>query len=308
MTVPVPPPPSDPHAVWYYPRGQRTLVRETVLGDGLMRWAYQDARQPWWKRLIFHSYLPSKVMGWWCDSCWSRGRITRTIAALDMNPGEFRDPVASFASFNAFFTRHLRPEARPIAADPAELASPADARVLVFPRLPGGRVLPVKGAPWSAAELLGRPAPEYDDGLAMILRLCPADYHRFHYPCAGRLGERRVIPGLLHSVNPMALAKGIDIFPRNHRTVTLLESAEWGRVAIVAVGAFGVGRIVTTHHGDTCAKGEEMGYFAFGGSTLVLLLEPRRAAWSADLVAASAEGYEVLLKMGEPIARLVSRA
>jgi phosphatidylserine decarboxylase len=298
--VPVP----DTHAVWYYPRGHQTLQQETVLGDGLLRWAYQDASLPWYKCAMFHNALISQLMGWWCNSRLSRGKIMPTITKLAMDPTEFRDPVDSFTTFNAFFTRHLRPEARPCDPSPTTLASPADARVLVFPRLSAGQAMPVKGAPWTAAALLDRPAPEYEDGMAMILRLCPADYHRFHYPCAGRITERRAIPGYLHSVNPMALATGLNIFPRNYRTVTMVEHPQWGRIALVAVGAFGVGSIVATHQDDHCDKLTEMGYFAFGGSTLIMLLQGGRATWSEDLVAASAEGFETLVKMGQSIALL----
>ena len=287
--------------ILYYPRGSDELCREPVFGEGFIRWAYQDARVGPLGRLLFHTPWPSRLLGAWYRSRWSRRQIPGAIAQLHIRTAEFADPVAAFRSFNDFFIRRLRPDARPFSTDPRDVVSPADARVLVYPRLDGGTLLPVKGAPFTVAALLGRPAPQFDGGAALVCRLCPADYHRFHYPCAGIVTDAWDLPGRYHSVNPIAVARGLDIFPVNLRRVTLLDGRA-GPVAYVEVGAFGVGSIIHTHAGGGFSKMTEKGYFQFGGSSLVLVFAPGRLNFAADLLAHSAAGYETLLKVGDTVA------
>ena len=279
---------------------------EVVMGEKYIRWAYQDARSGWLSRLLFGSHAVSRMMGLYYDSPLSRARIAPTIRDLGIDESEFLEPTDSFGSFNAFFVRHLKPEARPWSRDPRDVVSPADGRVLVFPAMDDGTFAPVKGYPFSLRALLPGLAERFVGGALAIVRLCPADYHRYHYPVAGRIVARRDIPGALHSVNPIALGSGADVFGANARSVTLIETPAAGTVAFVEVGAFGVGSIVQTHAGAQAAKMEEKGYFKFGGSTVVLVFEPGRIAFSPDLVAHSAEGLETLVKVGETIATVTA--
>jgi phosphatidylserine decarboxylase len=289
--------------IYYYDRATGERCRETIYGERFVRWAYQDATARGLRGWLLRSALPSRVLGAYFASRLSRGRVRAAIAQLAIDTTEFRDPVASYRSFHQFFVRHLKPEARPFSPDPAVLASPADGRTIAYPCVDGDTAIPVKGARFRVADLLGRETPSFAGGAVVVVRLCPADYHRFHFPCAGQVAAQWDIPGLYHSVNPLALALGINVFPTNRRACCLLETERFGMVAYVEVGAFGVGSIVQTYQGPQVAKMQEKGYFTFGGSTVVLAFQAGRVELAPDLVQHSAEGYETLLKVGQELGR-----
>lgn len=278
---------------------------ETVLGEKWLRWAYQDSRSTLLERILFRSTVVSKLMGMWYDSPLSRGKIDPVIEELSIDAGEFAHPKESFRSFNEFFIRELRPDARPFSTEPRLIVSPADGRVLVFPVLAGNTFAPVKGHPFDIRKALPGRADRYTDGALAIVRLCPADYHRYHFPCTGDIAEYRCIAGALHSVNPIALACGPDVFGHNKRCYTLIDTKYAGTVCFMEVGAFGVGGIVNTRCSGHVEKMDEKGYFKFGGSTIVLVFEPGRIRFCEDLVANSATGRETLVKAGQPLANAV---
>ena len=294
-------------------RDRRTgeLVREKVLGDALLRLAYSRPCRWASEWILFRNYLASRLLGWYADRRCSRRRIRPTIDSLGIDETEFLRPVAEFRTFNEFFTRRLRPEVRPASPEPAELCCPADCRLLVHPRLPQGRCVPVKGRPFAVADLLGprgkAAADHFAGGALAVCRLCPADYHRYHYPAEGTTLDAWEIDGRLHSVNPLALALNLPIFDQNHRFVSLLALARFGEVAFVEVGAFGVGGIVQSHRGAAFSRLEEKGFFRFGGSTVVLVFRPGTVAFAEDLVASSARGVETVVRCGETIGHCASR-
>jgi phosphatidylserine decarboxylase len=279
---------------------------EAVLGEKWIRWAYQDARAGVLERVLFRSPWVSKLMGKWYDSALSRGKIDAVIAELAIDVDAFVQPSGGYRSFNAFFTRRLKPDARPFSRDPGVLVSPADGRVLVFPALDDAKFVPVKGHPFDLRKMLPDHADRFCDGALAIIRLCPSDYHRYHFPCAGNIIEYRRIAGTLHSVNPIALASGPDVFGANKRSYTLIDTGCAGTMCFVEIGAFGVGGIVNTRCAGRVAKMEEKGLFKFGGSTIVLVFEPGRIRFSTDLVANSAAGRETLVKVGQPLATAVA--
>jgi phosphatidylserine decarboxylase len=290
-----------------FDRRRGECFRETVLGDGLMRLAYSVPLRGVSQWLLFRRALWSRLLGWYADCGCSRGRIRKAIAQLGLDEGEFRDPVSSFGCFNEFFFRRLRVGARPYDPAPERLSSPADCRLLVFPRLDGATCVPVKGREFTVSALLGpgreAAAAEFAGGALIVCRLCPADYHRYHYPAAGREAMDWVIPGALNSVNPLALELGLNVFAENRRQVTLLDLERHGRCAFVEVGAFGVAGIVQTHARGAFAKMAEKGYFKFGGSTLVLVFQAGAVSFDADLCQHSVAGTEVLIRCGETIGR-----
>ncbi|MFW8634578.1 archaetidylserine decarboxylase [Cribrihabitans pelagius] len=276
---------------------------EAVLGEKWIRWAYQTAGAKPIEKLLFRSALISRLMGAWFDSGLSKGKIAKVVEELKIDMSEAAAPAKSFKSFNDFFIRRLKPEVRPFSTDPQDIVSPADGRVLVFPQLDEDTFVPVKGHPMSVRTMLPGIAERFFGGALAIVRLCPADYHRYHFPAAGRITAAEDIGGALHSVNPIALGAGPDVFGENKRSWTLIESDACGAYAFVEVGAFGVGSIVNTRTEGTVAKMEEKGYFKFGGSTVVVVFEPGRVQFSEDLAANSAKGRETLVKLGQPLAR-----
>jgi len=291
--------------VRFYDRATGEVRREVVYAEGGVRWLYQTRLG----RILGHvlsARLPSVLYGAWLDSRFSRGKIRGFAAALSIDLDEASRAVDEYPSFNAFFARALKPGRRTISADPAVLASPADGRVWGRALDQAGMTLPIKGVPFTVARLLDDAglAARYRGGTAIVVRLCPADYHRFHFPDGGIPGPARRVGGRLHSVNPMALASGLEIFDRNAREVTQLESDGFGTIAYVEVGAMFVGRIVQTFRPhERVARGDEKGYFTFGASTVVLVLEPGRLVLDADIADATARGLETRLALGDSLGR-----
>ena len=278
---------------------------EPVLGEKWIRWAYQDAKSGILERILFRSACISKLMGKWYDSSFSKGKIDAVIEELAIDVDEFAQPKQSYRSFNEFFTRQLKPDARPFNTAPELIVSPADGRALVFPALDENTFAPVKGYPFDIRKMLCGHADRFTNGALAIVRLCPADYHRYHFPCAGDITEYRCIAGALHSVNPIALGSGPDVFGDNKRSYTLIDTEYAGTICFMEIGAFGVGGIVNARCSGHVEKMDEKGYFKFGGSSIVLLFEPGRIRFCQDLVANSESLRETLVKVGQPLATAI---
>lgn len=286
-------------------RATGETFEEAVLGEKWIRWAYQSASARPVEKLLFRSALVSCLMGAWFDSRLSRAKIAKVVEELNIDMSEAAQPQDSFTCFNDFFIRHLKPEVRPYSDDPRDIVSPADGRVLVFPELAEDVFVPVKGHPMSVRSMLPGIAERFIGGALAIVRLCPADYHRYHFPADGRITDARDIDGALHSVNPIALGAGPDVFGENKRSWTLIETDTIGSYCFVEVGAFGVGSIINTRTSGAVRKMEEKGYFKFGGSTVVVVFEPGKVRFAEDLVENSAKGRETLIKLGQPLATAI---
>ena len=234
--------------------------------------------------------------------------IPRFIRYHQLPVHEIAEPLTCFRNFNEFFYRKLKLEYRPIAGDEQVLVSPADCRINVFASVDDATRLWIKGLNFSIANLLkdADEAAFFARSALVLCRLAPQDYHRFHSPVAGKFLRHYHIPGTYYTVNPMAVRQKVDVFTENARAVMIVESGLLGRVAIVAVGAMMVGSIViTATANEELARGSELGYFAFGGSTLVVLFErTANVEWDADLLANSNDHLETLIQMGDSIGRI----
>ena len=217
--------------------------------------------------------------------------------AIDMSQFEAEE----YGSYNDFFSRRIRPEARPVDLDPKHLISPADSKLTALPITETGRFT-LKHTEYTVGSLLKNPtlAAAYVGGWALVFRLTVDDYHRYCYAFDAEKGETVPIPGKLHTVNPIAN----DFFPiykENAREYTILRTKEVGEVVAMEVGALLVGKIVN-HHGEaTVTRGQEKGYFQFGGSTVVLLLKKDTAVLDSDILENSENGIETVVKFGEKI-------
>ncbi len=289
------------NTVLFCKRGDKKLHKEVVLGGDLITWAYLGPLDFIMTPLISRSAILSKLLGLYMDSPLSRQRIRKVIDHLDINESEFLDRVDDYKSFNDFFIRKLKPQSRQWNTNPNVFISPADCRLLVYPTLANDKVIPVKGIDFSVNALLMREASEFHNGAAAVFRLNPSDYHRFHFPCDGEILDSKHISGTFHSVNPVVLGAGIEVFTRNKRCCTTLFNKLFGKISFIEVGAFGVGEIVKTYSGRRVLKMQEKGYFKFGGSSIVLLFEKDKIQFSADLIENSHNGYETLVKVGETI-------
>ncbi|MBQ6000343.1 MAG: phosphatidylserine decarboxylase [Clostridia bacterium] len=209
-----------------------------------------------------------------------------------------------FRSFNDFFTRELREGARTIPQEKELLISPCDAHLSIFP-IDREAGFQIKNSVYTVAELLGgdeRLAEQYLGGTCCIFRLTPREYHRYCYIDDGVKEGNRRINGVLHTVHPIAGSR-YRVYATNSREFSVLETNCFGRVVQMEVGAMLVGKIRNYHESYAFRRGEEKGRFEFGGSTIVLLFEEGRVRFDKRLLEASARGFEVLVKMGEPIGR-----
>lgn len=287
----------------YYDRLTKKEQNEKVYGLGGIAFLYGGSvfarlllpvigKFPWF----------SQLFGWLQKRPASRKKIEPFIRKYQMDPSEFQDSIDSFGSFNDFFIRRLKAEARPIASGDDVVVLPADARYLVYPHIEEADGFVVKGKKFSLETLLqnSAQASKYAHGSLVIARLCPTDYHRFHFPCACLPGSVRLINGPLYSVNPIALKYNLSILAENKRVITELKTERFGTILFIEVGATNVGTVVQTYKpNQKVQKGEEKGYFAFGGSTILLLFEPGSVSFDQDLVDASSQHLEVRALMGQ---------
>lgn len=294
----------------YFNRYTGRIEREPVYGERWLRWTYETApgRFALWavvKRAWFSRRYGKKMA-----SPRSAGRIAPFIEQYGVDPGEFLVPADSFRSFNEFFIRRLRPTARPICADEDAVVFPADARHLGFADVGATGSFYAKGQWLDLPGLLRDKdlARRFERAAIVISRLCPLDYHRFHFPCAGRAGEARLINGPLFSVNPIALRRSLEALSENKRVITLLESPQVGQVAFIEIGATCVGSIVHTSFPGPVRRGDEKGYFQFGGSCVITLFEPQRVQLAADLLEHSAAGRELYARMGDRMGTVANAA
>ncbi|CAG8452345.1 7063_t:CDS:10 [Paraglomus brasilianum] len=220
-----------------------------------------------------------------------------------LNVDEILDPLNSFKNFNEFFYRKLKPGARKLDSpnNPRVLVSPADCRMMAFPTIDEATNIWIKGQNFSIETLLGDAvaAQTFTGGSLGIFRLAPQDYHRFHIPVNGILSEPKPIAGAYYTVNPMAIRSELDVYGENKRTISYINSQQFGNVAFVAIGAMMVGSIILTSKPRSEVKRfDEHGYFAFGGSTVILLFQKGKMKWDVDILANSEQALETLVRVG----------
>lgn len=275
--------------VSYEDNGQDRFLR-SVYGSCLGRVLLQPLIQPG----------VSKAAGALLDSKLSKCLIKPFIKRnrLDMSAYVQRQ----YHSYNDFFTREIKPEARMIDYDENHLISPSDGKVSVYDLAEQG-CFTVKQTTYRVASLLRdkRLAARYRNGYAVVIRLTVDNYHRYCYPASGQKGVGREIHGVLHTVNPAACG-AVPVYKENCREYCLLKTARFGAVLQMEVGAMMVGRICNYHDSGPVEKGAEKGRFEFGGSTIILLLERDRVAIRKPLLANTNRGFETLINMGEWIA------
>ncbi|CAA3030919.1 phosphatidylserine decarboxylase proenzyme 3-like [Olea europaea subsp. europaea] len=221
-----------------------------------------------------------------------------------INLSEVKCPLENFKTFNEFFIRELKPGARPIACmerDDVAICA-ADSRLMAFKTTTDCLRFWIKGRKFSVQGLLGAEvcSSSFVDGTLVIFRLAPQDYHRFHFPVSGTIEKFVEIPGCLYTVNPIAVnSKYCNVFTENKRVIALISTADFGKVAFVAIGATMVGSITFSRkEGDHVKKGDEFGYFSFGGSTVICVFEKDTIKIDNDLLENSARSLETLVSVG----------
>ena len=288
--------------IHFYHRYKQKVEEERVFGEGWLRLAYENPGGRFFVWLFARRAFFSKWYGYKMNKRVSALRILPFISQYDIDVDEFAKSAFDYKTFNEFFYRALKPEVRPIAPGDNVAVFPADGRHLAFPDIQAAAGFYVKGAKFSFAELLGDDAVagKFAGGAMLISRLCPVDYHRFHFPVSGIPGEPRVINGWLYSVSPVALRRRLRYLLENKRVVTLIDSPEFGLVGVIEVGATNVGSIQQSFvPGRPVRKGEEKGLFAFGGSCVITIFQYGRIRFDEDIVAQSREHLETYARMGD---------
>ncbi len=273
---------------------------EQVYGESFLKWAYGNPLG----KIALHTFVKRPAFSRWygkrADDPSSRRKIAPFIADYGLDTSEFADDPSSYRTFNEFFYRKLKPDARPIASSDAVF--PADGRHLGFPDIDQIDGFFVKGQSFDIHALISDPAlsSRYVGGTLVLSRLCPVDYHRFHFPVSGIPGETRLINGPLFSVSPIALRRNLAYLWQNKRTVTPILTETFGTVLMMEIGATCVGSIHQTYQPNTpTQKGAEKGYFAFGGSSTITIFEPGKIKLADDLLENSARQIETYARMGD---------
>ena len=292
--------------IQFFNRSKGTVETECVYGENWLKLIYDN---PFGKLLLWAAVKKawfSRWYGWRMSQPASKARIRPFIRKYKLNEEEFDSDPEGFRSFNEFFSRKLKPDARPIEQENAVAVFPADGRHLGVQDLSANLGFYVKGQKFDlpklfqSEELAGR----FRKGSLIISRLCPVDYHRFHAPVSGKISEARLINGSLFSVNPIALRKRLSVFWENKRYLCMIDSDYHGKVAQFIVGATCVGSATFTFsQNQRVNKGEELGYFSFGGSSVLTLFEKDRLRISEDVQQHSQANIETYAKMGEEMGR-----
>ncbi|KGN00865.1 phosphatidylserine decarboxylase [Clostridium novyi A str. 4570] len=285
-------------------RKEKIYDIEKVAGDNYLKWIYSSPVGLNFLELMVKKKFFSKLYGKYCDSKHSAKKVSKFIDDFNINEKEFTLKKSDFKSFNDFFYRKLNNDARPIINDENILISPADGRLFAYENIDIHNLIQVKGLTYSLDELLKNTelAEKYIGGTCLLFRLAPVDYHRFHFIDDGVCEEAVKISGSYYSVNPIALEKVPKLFCENKREYSIFHSKHFGDVLYVDVGATCVGSIIQTYTpNEDVIKGDEKGYFKFGGSTIILFFEKDKIIVDKDIIEQTQKGFECKVLMGEKI-------
>ena len=244
----------------------------------------------------------SWLAGFFLDSRFSSAFVLRFAERNDIDIFDFES--RKYYSFNDFFVRRIKPGRRRVDPDKNVVISPSDGKISAY-RINSTSEFSVKNSTYTVGSLLrdSKLAERYNGGTAVVVRLSPDDYHRYCYCANGEKSRNRSIEGFLHTVNPIA-NKYLPVFKENSREYCLIRTERFGDIIQMEVGAMLVGKISNLHpYGRRIVrKGEEKGYFEFGGSTIILLFEKYKVTVDEDLLVNTQEGFETKVLQGERIA------
>jgi len=277
---------------------------EKVAGGKLLDVLYSTKAGNVGLELLVKRKIYSAMTGFFCNTRLSKWSIQKFAKNFSIDMKECINSLEEFSSFNDFFARKLKTTARNFNYQKDSLLSPGDGRLQAWKDIDYKNIIQIKGMSYSLSELLQNEAlaKEYQDGTYLILRLCPVDYHRFHFFDSGVCGEPKKVKGEYYSVNPVALRKIPEVFCRNKREYSIFKTDNFGEVLYVEVGATSVGSIIQTF--EPCSRiqrGEEKGYFKFGGSTVLLFFKKNKVIIDMDIIEQTNAGFETKVLAGEAI-------
>lgn len=285
----------------YIDKDGRITIEDSTQ-DKLLKWMYTHHLGRGLLKLLVRPCI-SKVGGWLldrkCSTCLIGPFVTKNHIDLSCYKKQ------KYTSYNDFFTRQIKPQCRPLEGDGQTLVSPCDGKLSVYPIVHGKGEksrFQIKNTTYTIQSLLRseKLAKHYDGGWACVFRLTVDDYHRYCYIDDGKKSKNFHIPGVFHTVNPVA-NDVLPIYKENTREFSLLKSRHFKTVLMMEVGALMVGRIQNYHGACEIKRGQEKGRFEFGGSTVILLFEKDAVRIDDRLQQNTQRGYETIVKMGERI-------
>lgn len=306
---------SNPNDIKYFNRSKNKLEIEKVYGGAAIDFLYDNALGKILSPLVTNRYI-SKAYGLMQDLKTSQMKVPKFIENFNIKMDEYlagsvknNDKSLSYKNFNEFFIRRFVDGARTFTDQSDKMGAFAEARYFGYEKVVDELRVPVKGKFLRAKDILDN--SEYGEifknGPMLIARLCPVDYHRYHYPDSGSTKDSYLIQGKFHSVNPLALKVKSNIFIANERRVSILETKNFGKLAYVEVGAACVGKIVQSFdESTTFSKGDEKGYFLFGGSTVVVIGEEGLWKPSSDILENTKNGIETYIQLGDELGQVIS--
>lgn len=277
---------------------------EKVAGGKLLNALYTRKAGRLGLELLIKRKLYSVLTGFFCDTKLSKRSIANFARNFSINLEECIKGIEDFTSFNDFFARQLKPSARSFDKPGPMLLSPGDGRLQAWNGIDYKEIIQIKGMSYNLTDLLKNEelAKEYQGGTYLILRLCPVDYHRFHFFDSGVCNAPVKVQGEYYSVNPVALSKIPEIFCRNKREYSSFKTDNFGEVLFVEVGATSVGSIIQKFApGKRVGRGEEKGYFKFGGSTVLLFFKKDRVIIDKEILEQTGAGIETRVLAGETV-------
>ncbi len=287
-----------------YNRNTKQYEIEKVAGGKLLNALYTSKAGTLGLELLVKRKIYSALTGFFCDTKLSRRGIAGFVKSFSIDMDECVKKLEDFTSFNDFFARELKESARSFDSSNEKLLSPGDGRLQAWTDIDCKNVIQIKGMKYSLTELLQNEelAREYQGGTYVILRLCPVDYHRFHFFDSGVCSKPVRIRGEYYSVNPVALSRIPQVFCRNKREYSIFHSDNFGEVLYVEVGATSVGTVVQTFNPEKgVGRGDGKGYFKFGGSTVLLFFKRDKVLIDKEILEQTDRDIETRVLAGESI-------
>ena len=234
----------------FYNRKTKKYEIELVAGESYINWIYSSPLGMKILELFVKKKIASKICGYYCDRSISKIKIKKFVDEFNIDMTCFEMPEKGFINFNEFFYRKLKKDKIYIAADQNIFISPCEGRILAYENIDIQRLIQIKGITYSLAELIGRDSIDsnYAEGSCLIVRLSPANYHRFHFVDHGTCSPTTKIKGFYYSVNPTSINRINKLFCSNKREWSILNSENFGEILYVEVGATFVGSIIQTYN------------------------------------------------------------
>ncbi|MEG0613960.1 MAG: phosphatidylserine decarboxylase [Clostridium sp.] len=288
----------------YYNRKNKIYEIESVAGDGVLSLIYSNTLGKHFLPSIAKRKFLTTIYGRFCDMKISKSYISNFVKDFNINMKDYAKNIDEYTSFNDFFYRELTSNSRSISDNQNTFISPCDGKLLAINKINSDTSFSVKGFKYNIDELIKNKSisDTYKNGTCLIFRLCPTDYHRFHFLDSGICSTSKIINGHYYSVNPVALENISNVFSENKREYSLLKSDNFDDVLYIEVGATFVGSIIQTYSSTiNVNRGDEKGYFKFGGSTIIVFIKENIVNLDEDILAQSSLGIETAVHFGEKI-------